>query len=77
MARYILNKNQQGSKSGSHYELHNASANCGHLPDSANQLPVGNFDSCGPAMAEAKHRYPEKADRIDGCFFCCKPCHTG
>jgi hypothetical protein len=76
MARYILNSNQQGSRSGGHYELHNVST-CGHLPDPDNQLPVGYFETCGPAKAEAKRRYPDKASKIDGCYYCCNPCHTG
>lgn len=68
MARYIVNKNSD--EKGRH-EVHREAA-CNHLPLSHNRLFVGNFETCGPAKAEAKKMYPT----ADGCAYCCPACHT-
>jgi len=75
MAFYIMNRNRQNSESGGNFEVHNTST-CEHLPNPENQLTLGFFDSCGPAKAAAKQLYPNVAADIDGCFHCCRPCHT-
>lgn len=67
MARYIVNKNAQAN--GDH-EVH--TPGCSYMPDTGNQLFLGNFDSCAPAVAKAKETYPQS----NGCFYCSKDCHT-
>lgn len=66
MASYYVNKNAQSN--GDH-EVHVAS--CYHLPDVANRIYLGEYNSCQPAVAEAKKYYSQ----VDGCFYCCSPCH--
>ena len=68
MARYLVNKNAQAN--GDH-EVHVTS--CDHLPNTDNRLPLGEFDSCGPAVAKAKRTYPQS----NGCAYCCPRCNTG
>lgn len=70
MARYIVNKNTQSN--GDH-EVHVLNGTCNRLPDAANQLDLGEFDSCQPAVTEAKQTYPQS----NGCFYCSKACNTG
>lgn len=65
--RYCMNKNSQSN--GDH-EVH--TENCDKLPKPENQLDLGNFDNCQDAVREAK-KYDSEAD---GCFYCCRPCHT-
>ncbi|MCB9805805.1 hypothetical protein H6775_01430 [Candidatus Nomurabacteria bacterium] len=72
---YILNQNKQDSDSGNNYELHNQDT-CEHLPALYNRLPVGVFKDCQSAKAEAKRKYPYMSKDIDGCFYCCRSCHT-
>ena len=76
MAQYILNKHRQSAADGGNFEVHNVST-CGHLPDAENRIHIGYYESCGPAKAEAKRKYPGNAADIDGCYHCCRPCHTG
>jgi len=75
MAKYILNKRMQGSKSGKNFEVHNEET-CGHLPDPVNRLDLGMHPDCHSAKAHAKSKYPKNAKDIDGCFYCSNPCHT-
>ena len=74
MSKYILNQNKQDSESGENYELHNVDT-CSYLPNPENRLGVGYFDNCHDAKARAKERYPSMSSDIDGCYYCCKPCH--
>lgn len=67
MARYYVNKNAQPN--GDH-EVHTAS--CSFVPDPENRIYLGEFSSCYGAVREAKKLYPKS----DGCFYCCKECHT-
>jgi len=71
MARFIINKNAQDN--GDH-EVHNATTGCAHMPNSENQIDLGNHSSCHGAVADAKSRWPD--NRINGCYYCCNPCHT-
>ena len=68
MARYYVNKNAQSN--GDH-EVHKAG--CNHFPNKENTIYLGDFVTCSPAVREAKKHY----DRVNGCFYCSKPCHTG
>ena len=67
MDNYCINKNPQAN--GDH-EMHKDG--CSHMPDSENQQDIGSFATCAEALVEAK-----KIDSdADGCFYCCKECHT-
>jgi hypothetical protein len=68
MAHYYVNKNAQSN--GDH-EVHTSS--CSFLPASENRLYLGNFSSCGPAVREARKHY----DKVNGCYYCSRDCHTG
>ena len=72
MARYVLNSNAQSN--GDH-EVHNKTAGCRYLPHISNQIDLGSHPNCQSAVAEAKRRYPRA--RINGCYWCARPCHTG
>lgn len=71
MANYIINKNQQPSGD---YEVHNATTGCDHMPNPANQIDLGFHTTCHGAVSKAKRRWPN--ERINGCYYCCNPCHT-
>jgi hypothetical protein len=67
MASYYVNKNAQSN--GDH-EVHTGS--CSYLPATQNRQYLGEFSSCGPAVAEAKKYYKQS----NGCYYCCNACHT-
>ena len=67
MNNYYVNKNCQ--KGGEH-EVHKQS--CLYLPKPENRIYLGVFNNCRDAIKEAKKHY----SNIDGCFYCCKECHT-
>lgn len=67
MAYHYVNKNAQAN--GDH-EVHVSS--CSFLPAAENRLYLGDFASCGPAVTEAKRHYRQS----NGCYYCCRPCHT-
>ena len=67
MALYYVNKNAQ--QTGEH-EVHTSS--CSYLPSEGNRIFLGYFDSCAAAVKEAKKYYTQ----VDGCYHCCRPCHT-
>ena len=70
MHRYCVNKNAQSN--GDH-EVHDVTANCKYLPNQINRINLGDFNSCHGAVTEAKKR----GYRANGCYYCCRPCHTG
>ena len=67
MALYCVNKNAQSN--GDH-EVHKSG--CSNMPLEHNRLRLGDFASCGPAVAKAKETY----SKADGCAHCCPACHT-
>ncbi len=67
MSHYYVNKNAQSN--GDH-EVHKSG--CSFMPDESNRKYLGDFDSCAPAVREAKKTYPQS----NGCYYCCNPCHT-
>ena len=67
--RYYVNQNAQDN--GDH-EVHEEG--CSWMPEIENREYLGDFSSCSPAVAEAKRRGYSTAN---GCYYCCKPCHTG
>lgn len=71
MARFYLNRNQQPNGD---YEVHRLECGQGAAPN--NQVYLGEFLICQDAVIEAKRRFPEYANLINGCYYCCKACHT-
>ena len=71
MHRFVINKNAQAN--GDH-EVHNVSTGCSYMPDAQNQIDLGHHMGCQGAVSEAKRRWP--TNRINGCYYCCRPCHT-
>lgn len=67
MAYYYVNKQAQAN--GDH-EVH--TTGCPHPPDISNREELGYFSNCHEAVAVAKRKYPT----ANGCFYCCKACHT-
>ncbi len=65
--KYYVNKNAQSN--GDH-EVH--TQNCSYLPIMENRIYLGEFTNCKDAVKEAKKYYTQ----TNGCFFCCKDCHT-
>lgn len=70
MARFCVNMNAQAN--GDH-EVHNLTDGCSYLPDTDNRKDLGYHDSCRGAVTEAKKTYAQS----NGCYYCCKACHTG
>ncbi|ECF2367391.1 hypothetical protein E1890_22535 [Salmonella enterica subsp. enterica serovar Mountpleasant] len=71
MPTYIINKNQQSN--GDH-EVHNTTTGCSYMPHSDNQIDLGYHASCHGAVSTARQRWPDH--KINGCYYCCNPCHT-
>ena len=69
MSKYYVNRNVQDN--GDH-EVH--TTGCNWMPDPENRIYLGDFTSCGPAVAEAKR---EHYSQSNGCYYCSRPCHTG
>lgn len=67
MPHYYVNREAQPN--GDH-EVHEQG--CIYLPSEPNRQYLGEFPSCQPAMAIARLYFPQS----DGCYFCCRPCHT-
>lgn len=55
------------------HEVHAES--CSYLPNAYNRTMIGYERSCSDAIDRAKQEHPFKS--FDGCYFCCRPCHTG
>lgn len=67
MEKYYVNKIAQPT--GEH-EVHVSS--CSHLPSEENKKYLGYFNNYAEAVREAKKYYPN----VDGCYYCCRQCHT-
>lgn len=67
MPSYYANKNDQSN--GDH-EVHTGS--CAFLPDSQNRIYLGEHPSCRPAVQAAKTHFTQ----VNGCYYCCRECHT-
>ncbi|HAT86951.1 MAG TPA: hypothetical protein DCS30_14005 [Rhizobiales bacterium] len=67
MASYYVNKNTQPN--GDH-EVH--TTGCPHPPESWNRQQLGEHSNCYSAIEEAKKYYYQ----VNGCYYCCNPCHT-
>jgi hypothetical protein len=71
MHRFIINKQQQNNGD---FEVHNATTGCSFMPQLQNQVELGFHDDCSGAVAKAKAANPTL--RINGCYYCCRACHT-
>jgi len=66
MTDYYVNRNAQ--RNGDH-EVHKDG--CQYMP--ANNFYLGNYSNCRDAVKEAKKTYSQS----NGCYTCCRECHTG
>ncbi len=67
MASHYVNK--QAQSNGDH-EVHKSG--CDRMPSVENRIYLGEFSSCREAVMAAKRYYP----KADGCYYCCRECHT-
>ena len=67
MSKYYVNKNAQSN--GDH-EVHKEG--CSYMPSSENRIYLGDFSNCNSAVSAGKKHY----DQVDGCYYCCRSCHT-
>lgn len=67
MASYYVNKNAQSN--GDH-EVHQLG--CDHAANVSNRIRLGDHPNCQSAVRAAKQHYSQ----VNGCFYCCNPCHT-
>ena len=68
MDKYYVNKRAQSN--GDH-EVHKTG--CGYMPNSENKIYLGEFSNCHSAVSAARKYYSQ----VNGCYYCCRPCHTG
>ena len=68
MAYYYVNQNSQSN--GDH-EAHRLG--CQFMLAPHNRTYLGQFDTCGPAVVEARRYYAQ----VDGCYYCSNACHHG
>lgn len=59
-------------KKGNH-EVHDE--HCSYLPDVLNREYIGYVSDCESAIKRAKRDTGK--NNFDGCFWCCRECHTG
>lgn len=69
MKKYYVNINAQDTANRAH-EVHKEG--CAHLPDQSNLECLGKFNNCLDAVIEASKCY----NPVNGCKYCCAPCHT-
>ena len=67
MSKYYVNQNAQPT--GEH-EVHKEG--CTQKPEPQNKKYLGEFSNCRDAVREAKNHY----SNVDGCYYCCRECHT-
>jgi len=65
MEKYYVNDNAQSN--GDH-EVHKD--NCHYMP--GNRTYLGEYSSCDGAVKDAKKKYAN----ANGCYHCCRACHT-
>lgn len=69
MPEYFINRNVQPNGD---YEVHSLPCPTPPLPE--NRIDLGWHSSCHGAVGKAQASWPGK--RINGCAYCCAPCHT-
>ena len=65
--KYYVNANAQPT--GEH-EIHRGDRSCMFFINEA--IYLGEFSSCADALAVAQRLY----SNVDGCYHCCRECHT-
>lgn len=65
--KYSVNNNVQF---GGDHEVHND--DCLYYFELTNKTYLGEFASCRDAVQEAKKFHQQ----VNGCKYCCRPCHT-
>lgn len=68
MPRFYVNTNSQSN--GDH-EVHEDNY-CSNAPSQFNRKDLGYHTDCHGAVREAKKTY----SKANGCYYCCRPCHT-
>lgn len=77
MPNYCVNANSQSRTvlGGEEHEVHDLTPGaCNRLPNSENRIPLGSHPNCDSALRAAGNLVTGK---VDGCYYCCNPCHTG
>ncbi len=73
--RYFINTHMQDNGD---YEVHTEVCSYGKLVQNPHNL--GSFMSCQPAVELAKKLFGvsarEHGGQVNGCYYCCNPCHT-
>lgn len=67
MPAYYVNKQEQSN--GDH-EVHRPI--CAYFPSMADAEYLGDYSNCYSAVVVARTYYSQ----VNGCKFCCLPCHT-
>lgn len=67
MASYYVNRIQQANAD---HEVH--TTGCQYMPSEANRIYLGDFTNCAPAVVAARQYYLQS----NGCYTCCRACHT-
>jgi len=76
--KYYLNSNPQPSYNGGNYEIHKETCQYYYKYISGgNFIYLGTFYNDVDALNAAKRQYPNAANRIDGCVYCCHSIHKG
>ncbi|MEO0492785.1 MAG: hypothetical protein AAF081_05140 [Actinomycetota bacterium] len=69
MPRYIVSRRQMSN--GDH-EVHNLDSACPYLPSYANQILLGDHESCETAVKAARQFFTT----ANGCYNCATGCHV-
>lgn len=73
--RYFMNAHQQANGD---YEVHDNTCAYGRLVQKP--IELGDYQSCQPAVKKAAEQYgndaKQKGGQVNGCYYCCNPCHT-
>ncbi len=63
---YYVNKN---ANDNGYHEIHQEG--CKWMPNDENAVYLGKFNNCHEAYNEALKLF----SKVDGCYYCCRPCH--
>lgn len=76
--KYYLNSNLQPSDVGGNFEIHKETCQY-HYKNiyGGNFIYLGIYYNDIDALNVAKRQYPNAANKIDGCAYCCRSIHRG
>ena len=78
IVKYYLNENLQPSYNGGNYEIHREICPYYYKYTSGgNFICLGTFYSEIDALNAARRQFPQVANKIDGCAYCCSIIHKG